>query len=152
MSVKRRPRLNSGSIVISNQTHPGHILLTIEADVSELYASKDVTSGLALATLDAQKLTYEAKYYKDLANCRAGWLREFGPIIVLAPWVTLLPTLSDPAPEMLNGAAVLSAVVAEIAAISASQPDIGQQVATVTSSILNVPVAMLLTGTVRPGS
>lgn len=55
---------NAGSIVISNQTHPGHILVTIGADVSELYASKDVTSRLALATLDAQKLTYESRITK----------------------------------------------------------------------------------------
>lgn len=141
----------SSELVIFNQSYPGHILLTIEADVNELYASKDVTSGLALATLDTQKLTYEKKYYQDLANCRASWLHEFGPIIVLAPWVTLLLTLPDPAPEMLNGAAVLSAVAAEIAAISATQPEVGQQIAAVTAQILNVPVAMLLAAAVQPG-
>jgi hypothetical protein len=82
--------------------------LVIEADVSELYASKDVTSGLVLATLDAQKLTYEKQYYKDLAP-------------------------------------------SEIARISATRPEIGQQVAMTISRILNVPVAMLLTGTTRAG-
>ena len=77
-----------------------------------------------------------------------GWMREFGPIIVLAPWVTLLLTLPDPAPEMLDGAAVLSAVAGEVAAVSATQPDVGQQVAITISRILNVPVRMLFTGAV----
>ena len=141
----------SSQLLIFNQSYPGHILLTIEADVSELFASKDVTSGFALGTLDTQKLKYDTKYYNDLADCRAGWLHEFGPIIVLAPWVTLLLTLPDPAPEMLNGAAVLSAVVGEIAAISASQPNVAQQVAIVMSSVLNVPLAMLLSATTQTG-
>jgi hypothetical protein len=142
---------NSGTLVLSNESYPGHILLTIEADVSELYASKDVTSGLVLATLDTQKLKYEKKYNKALADCRAGWLREFGPITVLAPWVTLLWTLPDPAPELVNGAAVLSAVAAEIAAISATQPEIAQQIALTMARILNVPTAMLVTGTTQAG-
>jgi hypothetical protein len=67
-----------------------------------------VTSGLALATLDAQKLTYEKQYYKDLAP-------------------------------------------SEIARISATRPEIGQQVAMTMSRIWNVPVAMLLAGTTQAG-
>jgi hypothetical protein len=55
---------NSGTLVICNETYQGHILLIIEAGVSELYASKDVSAGLVLATLDAQKLTYEKQYSK----------------------------------------------------------------------------------------
>jgi hypothetical protein len=92
-------------------------------------SKKDLTSGLALDTLDTQKLTYDTKYYNDLGGCRAGWRREFRTIIVLAPRLTLLLTLPDPAPEMLNGAAVLLAVAGEVAAVSATQPDVGQQVA-----------------------
>jgi hypothetical protein len=132
-----------------DETYQGHILLIIEADVSELCASKDMTSGLVLATLDAQKLTHEKQYYKDLANCRLGALHQFGPIQEIAPWVRLLLTLPDPAPEVTIGAAVLSAVSSEIAAISATRPEIGQQVAMTMSRILNVPVAMLLTGTTQ---
>jgi hypothetical protein len=63
----------SSELLIFNQSYPGHILLTIEADVNELYASKDVTSGFALDTLDTQKLRYDTKYYNDLeAAARAG--------------------------------------------------------------------------------
>ena len=114
--------------------------------------SKDVTSGLVLATLDSQKLTYEKQYYKDLAGCRLGALHQFGPIQEIAPWVTLLLTLPDPGPEVtLGAAAVLSAVSSEIAAISATRPEIGQQVAMTMSRILNVPVAMLLIGTTPAG-
>ena len=142
---------NSATLVIWNETYQGHILLIIEADVSELYASKDVTSGLILATLDSQKLTYEKQYYKDLAGCRLGALDQFGPIQEIAPWVTLLLTLPDPAPEVTIGAVVLSAVSPEIAAISATRPEIGQQVAMTVSRILNVPVAMLLTSTTQAG-
>jgi len=111
-------------------------------------SKKDVTSGFVLDTLDTQKLTYDTKYYHDLGGCRARWMRGFGTIIVLAPWVTLLLTLPDPAPEMLNGAAVLSAVAGEVAAVSATQPDVGQQVAITISRTLNVPVRMLFTGAV----
>jgi len=97
-----------------------------------------------VGTLDTQKLTYESKYYKDLEGCRSGWLNQFGPIQVLAPWVTLLLTLPDPAPEVVNGAAVLSAVAAEIGAIAGTQPALAQQVAATMARILNVPVAMLV--------
>ena len=90
--------------MIWNETYQGHILLIMEADVSELYASKDVTSGLVLATLDAQKRTYEKQYYKDLANCRLDALHQVGPIQETAPWVTLLLTLPDPEPEVTIGA------------------------------------------------
>jgi hypothetical protein len=96
-----------------------------------------------VGTLDTQKLSYDKKYYKDLALCRNYWQREFGPITVLAPWVTLLLTLPDPAPEVMNGAAVLVAVGNEIAAISANDPVMGAQVAAVVARILNVPVGML---------
>ena len=82
-------------------------MLIIEAVVSELYASKDVTSGLVLATLDAQKLTYEKQYYKELANCRLGALHQFGSIQEIAPWVALLLTLLDPASEVTIGAVCL---------------------------------------------
>ena len=130
-------------MIIANQDFPGHVLLTIEADVTESYGSSDVTSGLGVGTLDTQKLSYDKKYYKDLALCRNYWQREFGPLTVLAPWVTLLLTLPDPAPEVMNGAAVLVAVGNEIAAISANDPVMGAQVAAVVARILNVPVGML---------
>lgn len=94
---------NSGTLAIWNETYQGHILLIIEADVIELYAAKDVTSALVLATLDSQRLTYEKQYYKDLAGCRLGALHPFGPIQGIAPWVTLLLPLPDPAPEVTIG-------------------------------------------------
>jgi len=129
---------------IYNYDFPGHVMLTVEADVTETYASSDVTSGTGVGMLDTQELTYDAKYYDDLVLCRNAFLGEFGPIIVLAPWVTLLLTLPDPAPELLNGAAVLVAVGNEIASLSANNPVAGAQVAAVVARILNVPVGMLL--------
>jgi len=54
---------------ISNTGYPGHIILTIEADVSEKYASTDVTSDLAIGSIDTQELTYEDQYYKDFLAC-----------------------------------------------------------------------------------
>lgn len=136
-----------GELAIFNQSFPGHILLVVEADVSEGAASSDVTAGTALGTLDSQVLIYEDQYYKDRAACLIHVLTELEVRQPLAEWLYVLLTLPDPPSEVMNGARVLVAVVQEIVAISATRPAVGRQVASAVARVLNVPVNMLLTGT-----
>jgi hypothetical protein len=138
----------TGELAIDSQSFPGHIMLVVEADVKEQYASTDVTTGSGLGTLDTQELAYDSQYYKDRAACLLAIPRQFGVPQPLAEWVYILLTLPDPPPEVMNGATVLAAVASEIAAISATRPEVGQQIAAAVAGVLNVPVQMLLTGTV----
>jgi hypothetical protein len=133
-----------GILYIYNDDYPGHIILNVEVDVQEAYASTDVTSNSAIGILNSQELKYEDQYYKDRDNCEAAFRERIHHMVQKVPHFVLLLTRPDPPPDLVKGIRVLVELPAQVEKIATKKPKLAHQIAAILAHNLNVPERMLL--------
>lgn len=138
-------RSMAGKLYIYNDDYPGHILLNVEVDVKEAYASTDVNSNSATGILDSQELRYEEQYYKDRDNCEGAFRERIRRMVQKVPHFVLLLTRPDPPPDLVKGIRALVELNSEISKIAAKKPGLAHQISISLAHNLNVPKHMLLT-------
>jgi hypothetical protein len=133
-----------GLLYIYNDDYPGHIILNVEVDVQEAYASTDVTSNSAIGILDSQELKYDDQYYKDRANCEAAFRKRISHMVQKVPHFVLLLTRPDPPPDLVKGIRVLVELATQVEKIANKKPKLAHEIAAILAHNFNVSERTLL--------
>jgi hypothetical protein len=121
---------------------PGHILLSIEVEVSERHASSDASARSSLATLDTQVLVYDPAYYADREDCKVA-LRELLDHLTQYTWIPIVLTLPDPPHELERAMSVVQQLGEELQRLAQEEPRIAEEVRTHIQSLLGVTGELL---------
>ena len=113
----------SGELVLACTTTPGHVLLTVEVEVSEKYGPARTATQAVLLSLDTQELEYDGAYYDDQAACKAAFEKKLRELerFVNYRWIPILLTLPDPPHD--SDLRVVGEIYDELRRLSVDQPE-----------------------------
>lgn len=136
-----------GGLDLYPYSTPGHVMINVEADVTEQYASDTgVTAGTKTTIIDQRTLTYEAQYYTDRDRCfHAFWdrVRDISNRYAKSRHLFIWQTLPDPGPELTTALRIIEELRGALYDIEQENPRDGRLLRTMLATMLNVAPAVL---------
>jgi hypothetical protein len=136
-----------GGLDLLPYSAPGHIMVNIEVDVTEKYASDTgVTAGSKTTIIDQRTLTYEPQYYVDRDRCfHAFWdrVRDISDRYAKSRHIFIWQTLPDPGPEIVTALRYIEELRSALYDVEQENPRDGRLLRTMLATMLNVSPSVL---------
>jgi hypothetical protein len=121
----------------------GHIDLSVEVDVSERFASTDISSEIDSETIDNELLYWESRYYADRDRCMKPFLDVAREYVRSDVFFRLVTTLPDPPQEMTRAIRELNQLAHAISAVAEHVPEEAHKLRRAFSHALGITPAAL---------